>query len=147
METVFRCLTHAPKLPQLDWWPIISRCMRYEDQVAKMLQQDYAHRKGKLIEECIIFSLAHVLVLLLYMSLIAQKVVMEYKAQRGQESKKIRKTIKYFANDKQNQEDAVEVYRPAAKRKVQNSSADVKPPHVKKQHNMKVDDDVSHFQL
>ncbi|GKD52521.1 hypothetical protein Tco_1281497, partial [Tanacetum coccineum] len=45
-------------------------------------------------------------------------------------------------------EDAVEVYRYAAKRKVQNSFADVKPPPVKKQHNMKVDDDDDcHFKL
>ncbi|GJS68285.1 hypothetical protein Tco_0682850 [Tanacetum coccineum] len=93
MATIFRCLTHAPKLPQLDWWPIIRR---YKE---------------------------------------VKKV------------KKIRKTIKYFVNDKQNQEDAVEVYRSAAKRKVQNSSTDVKPPPIKKQHNMKVDGDVSHFQL
>ncbi|GJR02143.1 protein RST1 isoform X1 [Tanacetum coccineum] len=59
IATVFRCLTNAAKLPQLDWGPIIRRCMRYEDQVAEMLQQDSAHKKGKLREECIIFSLVH----------------------------------------------------------------------------------------
>lgn len=59
IATVFRCLTSAPKLPQLDWGSVIRRCMRYEDQVTEMLQQDSAPKKGKLREECIIFSLVH----------------------------------------------------------------------------------------
>ncbi|CAI9283307.1 unnamed protein product [Lactuca saligna] len=49
--TVLRCLTHAPRLPQLDWGPLIRRCMRYES--------DSVHYKEKLREECLVFSLFH----------------------------------------------------------------------------------------
>lgn len=63
--------------------------------------------------------------------------------QGGQESSGRRKTSKYFATDKQNQEDATEVSGLTAKRKVQRSheqsSFDVKPPPGKKLHT--VDDD------
>ncbi|XP_076912705.1 replication factor C subunit 1-like [Bidens hawaiensis] len=55
-------------------------------------------------------------------------------AQGGQESSGRRKTSKYFASEKQNQEDAKEVSGSASKRKVEKPSADVKPPPVKKPH-------------
>lgn len=48
VATVLRCLTHAPRLPQLDWGPIIRRCMRYSNL-----------KKGKPREECLLFSLIH----------------------------------------------------------------------------------------
>ncbi|CAH1420627.1 unnamed protein product [Lactuca virosa] len=51
IATVLRCLTHAPRLPQLDWGPLIRRCMRYES--------DSVHYKEKLREECLVFSLFH----------------------------------------------------------------------------------------
>ncbi|XP_071712037.1 protein RST1 [Rutidosis leptorrhynchoides] len=57
--TVLQCLTNAPRLPQLDWGSIIRRCMRYEDQVADILQVDSAFMKGKLRKECLVFSLVH----------------------------------------------------------------------------------------
>lgn len=59
VAAVLRCLTHAPRLPQLDWGPIIRRCMRYEDQVPEMLLEDSDLNKGKLREECLVFSLVH----------------------------------------------------------------------------------------
>ncbi|XP_071709614.1 replication factor C subunit 1 isoform X2 [Rutidosis leptorrhynchoides] len=62
-------------------------------------------------------------------------------AQGGQESSGRRKTSKYFGADKQNQESVSEVSGSAAKRKLQKSSADVKPPPVKKQHMVKDEDD------
>ncbi|XP_023735166.1 protein RST1 isoform X1 [Lactuca sativa] len=51
IATVLRCLTHAPRLPQLDWGPLIRRCMRYES--------DSVDYKEKLREECLVFSLFH----------------------------------------------------------------------------------------
>nr|XP_043615297.1 protein RST1 [Erigeron canadensis] len=57
VATVLRCLTNAPRLPQLDWGPIIRRCMRYED--ADILQGDPAFKRGKLREACLVFSLVH----------------------------------------------------------------------------------------
>ncbi|KAI3744069.1 hypothetical protein L1987_57141 [Smallanthus sonchifolius] len=61
--------------------------------------------------------------------------------QGGQESSGRRKTSKYFASEKQNQEDVKEVSGPTSKRKVEKSSADVQPPPVKKLHTVKDDDD------
>ncbi|XP_076902489.1 replication factor C subunit 1-like [Bidens hawaiensis] len=60
-------------------------------------------------------------------------------AQGGQGSSGRRKTSKFFASEKQNQEDGKEVSGSASKRKVEKPSADVKPPPVKKPHF--VDDD------
>ncbi|PON84247.1 Armadillo-type fold containing protein [Trema orientale] len=57
--TVLRCLSQAPRLPSLDWGAIIRRCMRYEAQVAELLEPDSAYGKGSLRKECITFSLAH----------------------------------------------------------------------------------------
>ncbi|KAM7509889.1 hypothetical protein LguiB_008764 [Lonicera macranthoides] len=59
VTTVLRCLSHAPRLPILDWGAIIRRCMRYEGQVASFLASDSALKKGILREECLFFSLAH----------------------------------------------------------------------------------------
>ncbi|KAG9141189.1 hypothetical protein Leryth_001683, partial [Lithospermum erythrorhizon] len=62
METaasVLRCLSHAPRLPPMEWEVIIRRCMRYEGQVAEMSKGDLASKRGLLREECIAFALAH----------------------------------------------------------------------------------------
>ncbi|KAK6155216.1 hypothetical protein DH2020_009464 [Rehmannia glutinosa] len=40
-----RCLAHAPRLPSLDWGPVIRRCMKYG--------------KGTLREDCFLFLLSH----------------------------------------------------------------------------------------
>ncbi|KAJ0711363.1 hypothetical protein HanOQP8_Chr09g0323011 [Helianthus annuus] len=59
VATVLRCLTNAPRLPQLDWGPIIRRCMRYEEQVSETSQGEYNLENRKLREECLVFSLVH----------------------------------------------------------------------------------------
>ncbi|KAI3784700.1 hypothetical protein L1987_43803 [Smallanthus sonchifolius] len=59
VATVLRCLTNAPRLPQLDWGPIIRRCMRYEEQVSEISQGDYNLENRKPREECLVFSLVH----------------------------------------------------------------------------------------
>lgn len=59
VATSLRCLSHAPRLPQLEWGAIIRRCMRYEDQAAEILREDSSLRKGILREESLAFSLAH----------------------------------------------------------------------------------------
>ncbi|XP_076925841.1 protein RST1-like [Bidens hawaiensis] len=59
VATVLRCLTSAPRLPQLEWGPIIRRCMRYEEQVSEISQGEYNHENRKLREECLLFSLVH----------------------------------------------------------------------------------------
>ncbi|KAL2528915.1 Protein RST1 [Forsythia ovata] len=57
--SVLRCLSHAPRLPSLDWSAIIGRCMKYEGLVAQLPAPDSALRKGILREECLLFLLAH----------------------------------------------------------------------------------------
>ncbi|CAN4082408.1 unnamed protein product [Withania somnifera] len=59
VSTVLRCLSHASRLPPLDWGAIIRRCMRYEGQVAGLLAQDVTFERGSLREECLLFSLSH----------------------------------------------------------------------------------------
>lgn len=59
VATILRCLTSAPRLPQLDWGAIIRRCMRYEEQVSDSLQGEYDVKKQKLREDCLLFSLVH----------------------------------------------------------------------------------------
>lgn len=54
-----RCLSHAPRLPSLDWGAVIRRCMKYGNQVAEMSSQDIALRNGTLREECFLFLLSH----------------------------------------------------------------------------------------
>ncbi|KAI3474914.1 hypothetical protein Pfo_030225 [Paulownia fortunei] len=54
-----RCLSHAPRLPSLDWGAVIRRCMKYGGQVAEMPSQDIAIGKGTLREECFLFLLSH----------------------------------------------------------------------------------------
>ncbi|EYU44782.1 hypothetical protein MIMGU_mgv1a000116mg [Erythranthe guttata] len=55
-----RCLSHAPRLPSLDWGAIIRKCMKYGSQVAEMPSKDIiAFRKGTLREECFLFLLSH----------------------------------------------------------------------------------------
>ncbi|KAL3346907.1 hypothetical protein AABB24_025381 [Solanum stoloniferum] len=59
VSCVLRCLSHASRLPPLDWGAIIRRCMRYESQVAGLLAQDITFERGNLREECLLFSLSH----------------------------------------------------------------------------------------
>lgn len=59
VSSVLRCLSHASRLPPLDWGAIIRRCMRYESQVAGLLAQDITFERGNLREECLLFSLSH----------------------------------------------------------------------------------------
>ncbi|KAM3286727.1 protein RST1 isoform X1 [Capsicum chacoense] len=59
VSSVLRCLSHASRLPPLDWGAIIRRCMRYEGQVAGLLSQDIPFERGSLREECLLFSLSH----------------------------------------------------------------------------------------
>ncbi|KAF7819538.1 protein RST1 isoform X1 [Senna tora] len=58
VASVLRCLSRAPRLPNLDWGVIIRRCMRYESQVAE-LPPVYSYKQGALREECVQFALAH----------------------------------------------------------------------------------------
>ncbi|XP_051141067.1 protein RST1 isoform X2 [Andrographis paniculata] len=53
------CLSHAPRLPSLDWGALIRRCMKYGGQFAQMPSEDKAFRKGILREECFLFLLSH----------------------------------------------------------------------------------------
>ncbi|XP_010316298.1 protein RST1 isoform X2 [Solanum lycopersicum] len=59
VSSVLRCLSHASRLPPLDWGAIIRRCMRYESRVAGLLAQDITFERGNLREECLLFSLSH----------------------------------------------------------------------------------------
>ncbi|KAK9067315.1 hypothetical protein SSX86_014641 [Deinandra increscens subsp. villosa] len=59
IATVLRCLTNAPRLPQLEWGPIIRRCMRYGEQVSEISQGEYNLENRKLREGCLVFSLVH----------------------------------------------------------------------------------------
>ncbi|KAH6791043.1 hypothetical protein C2S51_006049 [Perilla frutescens var. frutescens] len=54
-----RCLSHAPRLPLLDWGAISRQCMKYGDRVAEMPSQYIDLRKGTLREECFLFILPH----------------------------------------------------------------------------------------
>ncbi|KAL5979482.1 hypothetical protein ACLOJK_019386 [Asimina triloba] len=59
VTAVLRCLSHAPRLPSLDWGAIIRCCMKYEDQVSSKLNPNVILKEGALREECLLFSLAH----------------------------------------------------------------------------------------
>ncbi|XP_057788654.1 protein RST1 isoform X2 [Salvia miltiorrhiza] len=56
---VLRCLSHAPRLPVMEWAEISRRCMKYSDRTAEMPSQDIDFRKGTLREECFLFILSH----------------------------------------------------------------------------------------
>ncbi|XP_057447420.1 protein RST1 isoform X2 [Lotus japonicus] len=56
---ILRCLSRAPRLPNLDWGAIIRRCMRYEAKVAELLPEDSSREKGSLREESVVFAIAH----------------------------------------------------------------------------------------
>ncbi|KAL8475410.1 hypothetical protein ACS0TY_028171 [Phlomoides rotata] len=56
---VLRCLSRAPRLPSLDWGPVIRQLMKYGHQAVERPPQDIALRKGTLREECFLFSLSH----------------------------------------------------------------------------------------
>ncbi|XP_077244249.1 ARM repeat superfamily protein isoform X2 [Tasmannia lanceolata] len=59
VATVLRCLSKAPRLPDMDWGAIIRRCMNYESPVSAKLMPNPLFQKGTLREECINFCLAH----------------------------------------------------------------------------------------
>ncbi|XP_068651513.1 protein RST1 [Aristolochia californica] len=59
VTTVLRCLSHAPRLPALDWGPIIRYLLKYGDKVSSKLNLDTTIQKGELREACICFSIAH----------------------------------------------------------------------------------------
>eukprot|EP00268_Persea_americana_P065809 TRINITY_DN8853_c0_g1_i8.p1 TRINITY_DN8853_c0_g1~~TRINITY_DN8853_c0_g1_i8.p1 ORF type:complete len:1238 (-),score=223.86 TRINITY_DN8853_c0_g1_i8:5425-9138(-) len=59
VAAVLRCLSHAPRIPSLEWGAIIRRCMKYEEQISNKLNTDVTIQRGMLREECIRFSLAH----------------------------------------------------------------------------------------
>ncbi|KAK6928380.1 Focadhesin/RST, DUF3730 [Dillenia turbinata] len=52
VAAVLRCLSRAPRLPALEWGPIIRRCMSYEGHVS-------SSKEVSLREECLEFSIAH----------------------------------------------------------------------------------------
>lgn len=56
---VLRCLSHAPRLPVMEWGEIVRRCMKYADRTAEMPLQVISLRKGTLREECFLFILSH----------------------------------------------------------------------------------------
>ncbi|XP_059670118.1 protein RST1 [Cornus florida] len=59
VATALRCLSQAPRLPEMDWAAIIRRCMKYEGQVTDLLPPDSVLKEGILRDECLQFSLAH----------------------------------------------------------------------------------------
>lgn len=58
LGSVMKCLSEAPRLPNLDWGPIIRRCMRYGAE-AKNHLLSLASESGTLREQCILFAIAH----------------------------------------------------------------------------------------
>lgn len=59
VAAVLRCLSSAPRLPQLDWGAVVRRCMKYEDHIAKFLPLYSSYEKRSLLKESLVFSLAH----------------------------------------------------------------------------------------
>ncbi|KAL2943225.1 Protein RST1, partial [Bienertia sinuspersici] len=59
VAAVLRCLSSAPRLPQLDWGTGVRRCMKLESHISNFLPQDSSYEKGILLKECLVFSLAH----------------------------------------------------------------------------------------
>lgn len=55
VASTLRCLSRAPRLPNLDWGAIVRRCMKFEGQITELS----ALNKGTLREECLVFALAH----------------------------------------------------------------------------------------
>ncbi|KAL4581590.1 hypothetical protein LXL04_006113 [Taraxacum kok-saghyz] len=47
ITTVLQCLTHAPRLPHLEWGPLIRKCMAHK------------HKGNKLRQQSLLFSLTH----------------------------------------------------------------------------------------
>ncbi|XP_073159165.1 protein RST1 isoform X2 [Henckelia pumila] len=58
VSCALRCLSHAPRLPSLDWGAVIRRCMTYSDQVDEVTTRNLALRRT-LREECFLFSFSH----------------------------------------------------------------------------------------
>lgn len=59
VAAVLRCLSYAPRLPNLDWGVVVRRCMRYEAYTADSMPPDSSHEKRTLRVDCLQFSLAH----------------------------------------------------------------------------------------
>ncbi|KAH0923800.1 hypothetical protein HID58_023818 [Brassica napus] len=58
LASALRCLSHAPRLPNLDWGATIRRLMRQETQL-DVSQSGDVPKDTSLREECLKFSLAH----------------------------------------------------------------------------------------
>ncbi|KFK33679.1 hypothetical protein AALP_AA5G045700 [Arabis alpina] len=58
MASALRCLSHAPRLPSLDWGATIRRLMKQETQT-DVSRSGYLPKEITLREECFKFSLAH----------------------------------------------------------------------------------------
>ncbi|KAL0658136.1 hypothetical protein Bca4012_078721 [Brassica carinata] len=58
LSSALRCLSHAPRLPNLDWGATIRRLMRQENQL-DVPQSGFIPKDTSLREECLKFSLAH----------------------------------------------------------------------------------------
>ncbi|XP_010514478.1 PREDICTED: protein RST1-like isoform X3 [Camelina sativa] len=58
LESALRCLSHAPRLPNLDWGATIRRLMKQDTQT-DVSQSGDVPKEGTLREECFKFSLAH----------------------------------------------------------------------------------------
>ncbi|CAN8266162.1 unnamed protein product [Cochlearia groenlandica] len=58
MASALRCLSHAPRLPNLDWGATIRRLMKQETQTVLSKSGDLP-KERTLREECLKFSLAH----------------------------------------------------------------------------------------
>ena len=59
VAAVLRCLSRAPRLPNLDWGAVVRRCMRYEGYASDFLPPNSSHEKRTLRVACLQFSIAH----------------------------------------------------------------------------------------
>ncbi|XP_031384334.1 protein RST1 isoform X2 [Punica granatum] len=57
LRSVMKCLSEAPRLPNLDWGAVVRRYMRYEAEAGDGLPS-LAPESGTLREECLLFSIA-----------------------------------------------------------------------------------------
>ncbi|XP_057515701.1 protein RST1 isoform X2 [Amaranthus tricolor] len=59
VASVLRCLSSAPRLPNLYWGTVVQRCMKYEAHITEILPERVSCDKTSLVKECVLFSLAH----------------------------------------------------------------------------------------
>lgn len=59
VASVLRCLSSAPRLPNLYWGTVVQRCMKYEAHMTEILPERVSCDKTSLVKECVLFSLAH----------------------------------------------------------------------------------------